>query len=229
MFDEAEEMMVAAERMSSADRERIIKHLDALQDKGFRIEEPPRTHAVMAGHEFISVEEYLAFEEDSRVKHEYVAGRVYAMTGTTRAHNHIILNLAASIKSHLRGGPCSVYAAELRTYIKVDREEFFYYPDVVVSCDDKSGEPKRIDDAKLVIEVLSPSTEAVDRREKRLNYRNIPTLEEYVLISQRSPEITFHRRSSGWHPHACTALQGVAEFRSIQLAVPLRQIYEKVF
>ena len=135
MFDEAEELMVAAERMSSADRERIIEHLEAIQGKGFCVEDPAPSHAVMASQGFISVEEYLAFEDSSRIKHEYVAGRVYAMNGANQAHSCIAGNLFAAMRAHLRGGRVHrVLQHDLRTYIKVDDDEFYYYPDVVVAC-----------------------------------------------------------------------------------------------
>lgn len=229
MYDETEEILVAVERLPADERKRVSALLFAVEDEALSVGEPTRTHALLARHEFVSVEDYLEFEEESRIRHEYVAGRIFAMTGTTRAHNRIVGNVYSAMKAHLRGGPCVAYFSELKTYIKVGSDEFYYYPDVVVSCGARGETPHRIDDATLVVEVLSPSTHAVDRREKRLNYPHIETLQEYVLIGQRSPEITFHRRTDGWRPHACTSPREAAEFQSIQLTVPLLQVYEGVF
>ena len=229
MYDETEEILVAVERLSARERKRVSELLFALDEgPGMHVEESSPVHPVLANHEFVSVEDYLAFDDGSRVRHEYVAGCVYAMNGGTRAHARIAGNIFAAMRAHLRGGPCSAYYNGLRTYIKVNDDEFYYYPDVFVACG-RGGSSTRIDDAKLIVEVLSPSTQSIDRREKRLNYPHIETLEEFVLVSQRSHEVTFHRRADRWRPFACTSPRDVVEFQSIQLQMPLLQVYESVF
>jgi len=127
--------------------------------------------------------------------------------------------------AHLRGGPCNAFMANLKVHLKVDRNEFFYYPDVLVACG-LGPENRYCANPRLVVEVLSPSTQSVDRREKALNYRHIPTLEEYVLIAQRAPQVTIQRRSEQWASLILSSLEETAEFRSIDLSLPLKRVYE---
>ncbi len=175
---------------------------------------------------FLSVEDYLRFEADSPVRHDYIGGRIHAMSGTSVRHNVISLNLATAFLSHLRGGPCQAYMADVKVRLAVNREDIFYYPDVMVACGDVRPEEHYLRDPTLIVEVLSPSTENIDRREKLLNYTLIPTLNEYVLVAQDTREITLHRRAEQWRPVVVTAAGAPVEFCAIKLTVPLEQIYE---
>jgi len=134
----------------------------------------------------ISEEEYLHLEARSPVRHEYVSGEVFAMTGGTLRHNAIAVNLVAALRAHLRNTPCRVFINDVS--VRVAKANAYYYPDLLVSCgreaqalDLESGE---VEDAALIIEVLSEGTEATDRREKLLAYRTLASLSEYALISQ---------------------------------------------
>ena len=152
-----------------------------------------------------------------------------AMGGASREHNKIALNLASAFQSGLRGGPCEVFMNDFKVRLEVAREEYFYYPDVVVSCHAASIEKYFLREPTLVVEVLFPTTETIDRREKHAHYRQAPTLEEYVLVAQDHREVTIFRRATGWQGEVFTAADARVEFRSIQQALTLAEIYEGVF
>lgn len=138
----------------------------------------------------LSVGEYLDIERDSSVRHEYVGGELYAMTGASRAHNRIALNIARNLADAAEGSPCRVYISDM----KVKVEDAFYYPDVVVACEEPP-EDEYVEDAPcVVVEVLSPSTEATDRREKLAAYQNLPSLKMYVIVSQNERLVTHYAR-----------------------------------
>ena len=177
----------------------------------------------------LSVEEYLKFETEGQVRHEYIGGRIHAMAGTSEQHNLISGNMLAALHAHLRGGPCRVYMADFKVRLEINREDIFYYPDVMVSCVRDGVEKYYLRYAKLLVEVLSDSTEAIDRREKLIHYPQIPTLDEYAIVAQDKPEVTLLRRSEGWKPVVVSSLDAAAEFRSIQLSLKLAGIYERVF
>ena len=176
----------------------------------------------------VSVEDYLRHEADGVVRHEYIGGRIHAMAGTSEAHNTISVNLVSAFHAHIRGGPCKAYMADFKVRMEINREDIFYYPDVMVACQRVGVEQYYLRYPTLIVEVLSPSTEAIDRREKFLNYPQISTLEEYALIAQDAREITIHRRAEDWQPRVVTALETGVEFRSIKLTLPLSRIYEGV-
>jgi Uma2 family endonuclease len=150
--------------------------------------------ALPATHYSLSPEEYLAAEADRPTKHEYRDGEVYAMAGGTDAHNLIAGNLYALLRVHLRGGPCRTYFADVKA--RIETLNCFYYPDVMVTCDPQDTETstyKRF--PKLIVEVLSDSTEAFDRGDKFSDYRHLDSLQEYVLISQTRPQVEVFRRN----------------------------------
>ena len=176
----------------------------------------------------VSVEDYLRHEADGVARHEYIGGRIHAMAGASEKHNVIAGNVFAAFHAHLRGGPCKAYMADFKVRLEINREDIFYYPDVMVACQRVGVEQYYLRYPTLVVEVLSPSTEAIDQREKLLNYPQISTLEEYVLIAQETREVTIHRRAEDWRPMLVTAAEAPVEFRSIKLSMPLARIYEGV-
>jgi Uma2 family endonuclease len=177
----------------------------------------------------MSVTDYLSFEEKSEVRHEYIGGEVHAMSGGSREHDTIAGNIFATLKAKLRGGPCQVFTSGFKVRLEIAREDIFYYPDVMVSCDRNDKERYYSRTPTVVFEVLSPSTETIDRREKHLNYRHAPTLEEYVLVAQERREVTIFRRATGWQSEIVTSPDAVIEFRSIKQSLTLAEIYEDVF
>lgn len=172
--------------------------------------------------------EYLALEARSPVRHEYIAGEIFAMTGASIRHNVIALNLASAIRTHLRGTPCRALMEGVKLRLKKERS--YFYPDVMVTCEARllelDAEAQIVEDPLLVIEVLSPSTEGIDRREKLRAYRTLPGLKEYALVSQDLCQVELHRRRGdiGWD--IISFEQGDAvEFASIELAMAIGDVY----
>jgi Uma2 family endonuclease len=176
----------------------------------------------------MSVADYLAFEETSDVRHEYIGGEIYAMSGASTTHNRIALNIASHLLTKLRSGPCKVFIENVKLRLEASREDIFYYPDVVVSCHPTGVQPQFVILPTLVVEVLSPSTETTDRREKKMNYLQVQTLEEYVLVAQDRREVTLFRRATGWQGEIFTAPESLVEFRSVKQAMTVAAIYEDV-
>jgi Uma2 family endonuclease len=177
----------------------------------------------------MSVADYLALEESSAVKHEFVGGDVHAMSGVSLAHNKITLNIYSSLRAGLHDGPCQVFVADVKVRLEAARDEFFYYPDVVVTCHPTGRDTHFLRFPTLVFEVLSPTTETTDRREKLANYRLAQTLEEYVLVAQERREATIFRRAMGWQGEIFTAPEARVEFQSVKQAMTVAAIYEGVF
>ncbi len=177
--------------------------------------------------DYVPVAEYLAAEEASDVRHEYLGGLVYAMAGETRAHNTITLNLATFIRHRLKQ-PCKLYMSGIRVNFQLRKDEYFYYPDVVVTCDASDNDSRFVRRPKLIIEVLSESTERVDRREKFFAYTTIESLEEYVLIAQTSLEATIFRRANNWRLEKISGPSGSLALDSVQIELPLAGIYEGI-
>jgi Uma2 family endonuclease len=172
----------------------------------------------------VSVEEYLEGEKHSQMKHEYVRGRVYAMVGASKVHNRIALNIGYTLDRHLRGGPCSVFVLD----VKVRIGEIFYYPDVSVTCSGTDTDPFFCAEPSLIVEVLSPATEAVDRPDKRLAYQLLPSLREYVLVSQEKREVQVYRRQGqGWDLEVFLDTD-VVRLESIEFELPLAEVYRDV-
>ncbi len=176
----------------------------------------------------IPPEEYLAREELSPIKHEYINGQVYAMAGASDAHVTISLNLASALRSYLRGSGCRVYMSDMKAYIETTNT--FYYPDVMVTCDARD---KALTNHKkypcLIVEVLSDSTEAFDRGDKFANYQQLPTLQEYVLINQKRQRLEcFRRNAEGlWVLHTYTQGSEI-HLASIDFRTSIDNLYEDV-
>jgi Uma2 family endonuclease len=177
---------------------------------------------------YLSPQEYLAWEERQDIKYEYVNGEVFAMTGGTLAHNSIALNLAAALKGHLRGGRCRAFMADAK--VAVSENGSFHYPDVVVSCDERDKKAiKFLQYPCLIVEVLSPSTAAYDRGDKFKQYRQISTLQEYVVIDAEKVNLDcFRLNEKGlWELHSYEAGDEVY-FQSIDFHLPMSLVYEDV-
>jgi len=176
----------------------------------------------------ISVDDYLAGEEASEIKHEYVGGVIYAMAGVTKAHNRIALNIYTACRARLRGGPCTAFASDLKVRLKFMGDDVFYYPDVVVGCDPRDTDDHFLRYPKFIAEVLSDSTERLDRREKRWGYQAIETLEEYLIVAQDRIEVTLFRRANGWEPQVLARLGQKVQLKSLKLSLLVSDIYEGV-
>ena len=176
----------------------------------------------------ISPEVYLEGEKLSQVKHEYVAGHLYAMAGASAAHNRIAGNFYTMLRARLSGGPCAVFMSDLKLHVKATQT--YYYPDVVVSCDQDDIEPGSyvISNPTLNVEVLSPSTERIDREEKLRNYQRLESLKEFVLVTQNAIEVSVYRRDPiAWQLRTFTARE-ILELASVDVRIPVEQVYEGV-
>lgn len=175
---------------------------------------------------FMTWEEYLAFEEQSSCRHEFINGTVYAMSGASLAHNRIAQELVLAFRSHLRGGPCEPFFLQAKLEIRTERDLIMYYPDAMVSCRPEDRTDQMVRNPKLVVEILSKSTQHIDRREKAMVYQSVEAIEEYVLIAQNQPRVIVHRRAESWRPMIYSTMDVRVEFRSIGLHMPMAQIYE---
>lgn len=145
-------------------------------------------------HAKLSLEAFIAWENGQDDKHEFVRGEVFAMVGARRVHGQVCLNLAAALKAQLKGGPCAVFMESLKVQIGRDT---LVYPDVFVTCDPGDLRTEQVFVAPtVVVEVLSPSTQAYDRGLKFTLYRSLPSLREYVLVDPQTREVLVFRRGA---------------------------------
>jgi Uma2 family endonuclease len=176
-------------------------------------------------------ESYLAFERASDIRHEYVHGEVYAMAGASVKHNFITQNIASSLHSQLRGKPCAATTSDMRVKTPT---RMYSYPDVVIIC----GKPE-LDDSQyvdtllnptLIVEVLSPSTEAFDRGKKFTHYQSMPSLQEYLLVAQDEARVEHLRRQADgkWLLESYIHLTDSLLLPSIDCTLALADVYDKV-
>jgi len=178
---------------------------------------------------FMTHDEYMRTEEVSEIRQEYLAGEIFALCGVSIRHANISGTLLTRLGEHFRGGPCRAFHGNVKVALRVDRADVYYYPDIAVTCSPQNPDEYFLADPRLIVEITSPSTEHIDRREKRLNYPLIPTVEEYVVIAQRSPQVMIHRRAEDWRPQELTSLTDIAEFRSIDFRLSLEELYRPVY
>jgi Uma2 family endonuclease len=176
----------------------------------------------------LTPEEYLAAEAKSLIKHEYIDGEVYAMAGTTDSHNTIGLNLAFLIRSHLRGTECRIYFADIKA--QIEAKNCFYYPDLLVTCDARDRETSSYKCfPKLIIEILSDSTEGFDRGDKFNDYQTLMSLEEYVLVSSKHQRVEiFHRQDHAWQYERYDLERSHIRLASLDLEIVIPDVYEDV-
>ncbi|GAA6620904.1 Uma2 family endonuclease [Scytonema sp. NUACC26] len=179
-------------------------------------------------HLYLSPEEYLEAEKSSFIKHEYIQGRIYAMSGASDAHVTITTNLIALLRNHVRGTGCRLYATDMKA--RIEALNIFYYPDIMVTCDRRDLDCEYFKRYPcLIIEVLSPSTEAFDRGDKFIDYQELETLQEYVLISQTRQRVDCFRRNpeGRWVLYSYRGNQEL-QLISINFSCSLADIYEDV-
>jgi Uma2 family endonuclease len=179
----------------------------------------------------LSPEEYLAFERAAETRHEYHDGEIVAMAGGTGPHSLLALNLGSELRQRLKGGSCVIFNSDMKVWI--DEVRRFLYPDLSGLC----GQPQYHDSGRdvlvnpaLVVEVLSPKTEAYDRGKKLALYMALPAIREIALVSQEQVRVEkYTRQADGiWRFEAYAGMDAVARFESVGCDVPLRDFYQGV-
>ncbi|MEM8864492.1 MAG: Uma2 family endonuclease [Planctomycetota bacterium] len=177
----------------------------------------------------VSVEEYLAAERDSEIRHEYVGGYVHAMAGGKNVHNRVAANFLISVGGQLRGKPCEPFNSDVKVRIQASGYTSFYYPDGMVVCEPNGPADTFQDRPVVVAEVLSDSTRRVDQLEKRDAYLAIPSLAVYLLIETDKPEVVAYRRSeSGFQSELYRGQEAVIPLAEVDAELPLAELYERV-
>jgi len=182
-----------------------------------------------AAHHHFTFEEYLTLEEDSGTKHEFLGGQVWAMSGGTPEHAALIMNVGTLLSNSLRDKPCRVYGSDLR--VRVQATGLGTYPDVTVVCghlelDPEDPKKHTARNPRVLVEILSPSTEDYDRGEKLGHYKKIPTVSEIVLVAHDRHEVEIVRREADGSWSREIAREGeVARLASIGCELPVAEIY----
>ena len=175
----------------------------------------------------MTVEEYFEWEETQDERHEYLDGEVVAMAGTTKNHHRVARNFSNRLNTAFGDGPCEVFTADIR--VRVEPRRKYFYPDVVVSCSDREDEDLYLNYPCLIIEVLSPSTEAVDRGIKFAKYRAILSLKEYVLVQVSQPGVEVYQRSDrGQWIYSSYGIEDRFLLESVGVEVVVADLYHQV-
>ena len=177
----------------------------------------------------MSEEEYLAIERKALAKSEFYDGHPCAMAGGTLSHNLIAGNVFRLLANHLSQKPCRPFIGDVR--LKAAAHRSYFYPDVLVVCDKKAYiAPDMVNDATVIVEVLSPSTASFDLSDKFHFYQSLPSLQEYVLIHQEKMLVTVHRRQDGrsWLTHLLVQPENLLELPSLEFKGTLAEVYQNV-
>ncbi len=180
---------------------------------------------------FLSPEEYLKIERTAEFKSEYLNGEMFAMAGASQPHNRIVSNIISALNPQLLQRDCNIYPSDMR--VKIEKINKYTYPDVVVTCGKEILEDNHVDtllNPILIIEILSASTEAYDRGEKFQHYQFIPSLVEYILITQNKIRVEQYVRQSDrtWLYCEYQSLDDIIKLESIDCELALKEVYAKV-
>ncbi len=177
----------------------------------------------------VSVEDYLAGELVSPVKHEYLGGIVYARPGERNLHHIIAGNTLAALYARLRGRPCRAFNSDTKIRIRLPTQTRFYYPDASVVCRPNPQSDSFQDRPAVIVEVLSRRTRRIDEGEKKDAYLTIPSLGVYLLIEQETAAVVaFRRTEAGFVREVYEGLQAVVPLGEIGIDLPLAEVYEAV-
>ena len=179
-----------------------------------------------AAQPVLSIEDYLEGERHSDVRHEYIDGEVYAMVGASDRHGLIVNALAYALTPPARRRGCQLFSSDMKVRLNIAGQEMFYYPDLLLSCDPTDREIYFRRHPCLIIEVLSESTERIDRREKLLACQTLPSLQEYLLVAQDRRRVEVFRRVKEWHIEVIEA--GEINLHCLDTAITLDEIYAEV-
>ncbi|AFY34342.1 Uma2 family endonuclease [Calothrix sp. PCC 7507] len=175
----------------------------------------------------MSAEEYLVWEPTQEERYEYWDGEVVMMSGATRNHNRISGNFFKLLDDALANRSCEVYIVDVK--VQVEPGQKYFYPDVVVTCDERDTDPQLVQFPVLIIEVLSPSTEAADRGKKFAKYRQSATLQEYVLVQVAQPSLeVFRRNEQGKWVLSEYNLDDILRLESVNVEIAIADLYRQV-
>ena len=184
--------------------------------------------ALSQSQRWVSPEDYLEGELLRETRSEYFAGEVVAMAGASLNHNRIAGNIYPGLHAHLRGKRCEAFINDMKAHIHERGDDWFYYPDVMVNCDPAGQHKYFCETPSVIIEVLSPETEAKDRREKRLAYEMIAALRTYVLVAQDRREIiVFRRTPERWLREVLPGDGDALRLPELEFVLPLDAIYAR--
>jgi Uma2 family endonuclease len=175
----------------------------------------------------ISVEDYLAGEKVSPIRHEYIDGAVYAMAGGTVRHSRLGKNIYSRLERHLENSGCEAFIFDTKVRVS---PIIYYYPDVVVTCEELPETGLEIREPRLIVEVLSDSTATIDRREKLLEYRRVASLQGYVIVWQDEIRVEVHRRikDDDWQFFVYTQSEQQVVLEAVEMTLAVSDIYRRV-
>ncbi len=178
---------------------------------------------------WVSPEEYIQGELLSEIRHEYFAGELFAIAESSEHHTYIAGNIFGELHGHLSGKKCAPFMNYMKAHVHIAGDDWFYYPDVMVNCDPAGQHKYYCDTPSLIVEVLSPESDMRDRREKRLAYEKIATLQTYALVSQERREVQIFRRKpeGGWTREGLPEAGDSLRFPQLDFALPLDAIYAR--
>ncbi len=178
----------------------------------------------------LSSEDYLRLEANNAAKHEFVDGQMVALAGATDRHNRIVTNISGHLWTATRKGPCQTCTSDMKVRVQTGVIDRFYYPDVMVTCSDGDTNELYKVVPCLLVEVTSPSTKGVDRREKLLAYQSVPELRDYLIVSADERYVERYRRDpeEGWWYHELRE-EATVKLPYLNLALTLDDVYEGLF
>ena len=172
----------------------------------------------------VSEEDYLKGELESEVKHEYIDGYMYAMSGAKRQHNRLTSTISREFGIHMKEKPCDTYASDFKVRVGTN----YFYPDVVVECDSDYNNEEYTEHPIIIVEITSESTQKFDRTYKLDVYKKIPSLREYVIIEQYQVMVDVYKRVADYWALKTYRLGDAVHFESIGLTLTVEEIYERV-
>jgi Uma2 family endonuclease len=177
---------------------------------------------------YMTEADYLEGEKHAEIRHEYVDGQVYAMAGTSRRHNSIAFNIAFNLRLASRDKPCDIHLSDVKA--KAQRSKAYYYPDVMVSCQQDEADAYYLEKPCLIVEVTSKSTEWKDYAEKLIAYQKLASLQVYLIVAQDQALVTMVYRDaeSGWEVARFDALEQTLTLPCPESTLTLADIYEGI-
>jgi Uma2 family endonuclease len=225
-------LQLAIRRLTRFQREDLAEWMLNSGDFNDAVAEIGADYGAATARHPLTIEEFLEIESGGSARHEYIAGEMFEMRSPMPRHDRVVANLLGIFREQLATRPFNLVTSLLGVRLRVEQHDIFYRPDVMIASGPFT--PAALDlpylsDPAVIVEVFSPITEDIDRREKALNYQRITSLEEYVLIAQRSPLAIILRRSRDWHSSVLQGLDAIIESHALELSVSLKEIYAGVY